>query len=115
VVVLGPLSITILSAMPTYQAADDSAAIAAKVARAPDGPDVALLLALIATMTLVPEVITIGLLAARHAPDSVPGGMVPAVVGLSPSLGVACHPLHPRWPARDRVSGSTPPPGRWRS
>jgi len=83
VVVLGPLSITILSANPTYQSADDVTTIAAKVAQHQTAQTVSLWLALIAAVTLVPGVIAIGLLAARNAPRLGTWGMALAVTGFS--------------------------------
>lgn len=81
VVVLGPLSITILSANPAYQSADDATTIAAKVAQHQTAQTVSLWLALIAAVTLVPGVIAIGLLAMRHAPRLGTWGMALAVIG----------------------------------
>jgi hypothetical protein len=83
VVVLGPLSITILSANPVYDSIDDSTAIATKVAQHQTAQTVSLWLALIAAVTLVPGVIAIGLLAARRAPRLGTWGMAVAVTGFS--------------------------------
>jgi len=83
VVVLGPLSITILRAIVPYHAADDSAAIAAKVAGHPNAETVVLWLTLVAMLTVVPAVIAVGLLAARHARRLGTWGMALAVAGFS--------------------------------
>jgi hypothetical protein len=81
--VVGPLCLTILSANPTYQSDDDAATIAAKVAQHQTAQTVSLCLALIAAVTLVPGVIAIGLLAARHAPRLGTWGMALTVIAFS--------------------------------
>jgi hypothetical protein len=66
-----------------YRAADDSAAIAAKVAGHPNAETVVLWLTLVAMLTVVPAVIAVGLLAARHARRLGTWGMALAVAGFS--------------------------------
>lgn len=83
VVVLGPLSITILRGILPYHTADDTATIAAKVADHQTAQTVALWLTLVAMLTLVPGVIAVGLLAARHARRLGTWGMALAVTGFS--------------------------------
>jgi hypothetical protein len=83
VVVLGPLSITVLRGILPYNAADDSATIAVKVAAHPTAQAAVLWLTLTAMITLVPGVIAVGLLAARHSRLLGTWGMALAVAGFS--------------------------------
>lgn len=83
VIVLGPLSIAILRGILPYHSADDAAAIATKVADHQGAQTAQLWLTLISMATLVPGVIAVGLLAARHARRMATWGMVLAVAGFS--------------------------------
>jgi hypothetical protein len=83
VVVLGPLSITILRGIVPYHAADDSAMIAAKVAEHQTAQTVVLWLTLVAMVSVVPAVIAVGVLATRHARLLGTWGMALAVAGFS--------------------------------
>ena len=83
VVVLGPLSVTVLRAVLPYHAADDSATIATTVADHSTVQSLVLWLTLTAALTLVPAVITVGLLAARHSRGLATWGMALAVAGFS--------------------------------
>jgi hypothetical protein len=83
VIVLGPLSIAILRAILPYGSADDAATIAAKIAGQQTAQTVTLWLTLIAMATMVPGVIAVGLLAARHARTLGTWGMALAVAGFS--------------------------------
>jgi hypothetical protein len=89
VIVLGPLSITILRAILPYHTADDSATIAAKIAEHQTAQSAVLWLTLVAAVTLVPAVIAVGLLAVRHAPRLGTWGMALAVAGFSLLFGIA--------------------------
>jgi hypothetical protein len=83
VVVLGPLSITVLRGILPYRTADDPATMAAKVAEHPSAQAGVLWLTLIAMVTLVPAVIAVGLLAIRHSRRIGTCGTALAVVGFS--------------------------------
>ncbi|GIH05380.1 hypothetical protein Rhe02_34470 [Rhizocola hellebori] len=83
VIVLGPLSIAILRLILPYGSGDDAATVAAKIADHPGAQAVTLWLTLIAMTTMVPGVIAVGLLAARHARTLGTWGMVLAVAGFS--------------------------------
>jgi hypothetical protein len=83
VVVLGPLSITVLRGILPYHATDDSATIAAKVAAHPTAQAAVLWLTLVAMITLIPGVIAVGLLATRHSRLLGTWGVALAVAGFS--------------------------------
>jgi hypothetical protein len=89
VVVLGPLSITVLRAILPYHSTDDAATMAAKVAQHQGAETTVLWLTLTAMLTLVPAVIAVGLLATRHARRLGTWGMVLAVAGFSCLAAIA--------------------------
>jgi hypothetical protein len=82
-IVLGPLSIAILRGILPYGGSDDAATITAKVAGHQTAEAAVLWLTLVATLTLVPGVIAVGLLAARSARRLGSCAMVLAVAGFS--------------------------------
>jgi hypothetical protein len=88
-IVLGPLSIAILRGILPYGGSDAAATITAKVAAHQTAETAVLWLTLVAMLTLVPGVIAVGLLAARHARRLGVAAMVLAVVGFSSLWAVA--------------------------
>jgi hypothetical protein len=83
VVVLGPLSVAVLRALLPYNTPDNAATVTAKVAAHQGAQNATLWLTLIAMMTLVPGVIAVGLLAARHSRILGTWGMALAVASFS--------------------------------
>jgi hypothetical protein len=83
VVVLGPLSITLLRAILPYHTADEAATIAAKVATHQTAQTLQLWLTFVAMVTLIPAVIMVGSLAARRARTLAAWGTALAVAGFS--------------------------------
>jgi hypothetical protein len=68
VIPVGPAAVAVLRGVLPYNTTDANAVVAAKVAAHQSAEMAVLWLALLATLTLVPAVIAVGLLARRHAP-----------------------------------------------
>lgn len=86
---IGPLAIAALRAVLPYSTLDGPAQIATKMAAGPGAGDAVLWLTLIATITAVPAVIAVGLLAVRHAPRLGIAGLVLATAGFACLYGPA--------------------------
>jgi hypothetical protein len=65
---IGPLAIAVLRGILPYTTTDSNAAMAAKVAAHQGAETIVIWLTFVALLTLIPGVITLGLLARRHAP-----------------------------------------------
>ncbi|MGP3937453.1 hypothetical protein [Nonomuraea sp. KM88] len=82
-VAIGPLSIAAIRAILPYGATDTSAEVFAKIAAHQDVESVVLWLSLLATFTLVPGAIALGLRAARHSRLLGTAALVMSVAGFS--------------------------------
>lgn len=73
---VGPLTIAVVRCILPYNTTDSSTAMAAKVAAHQDTQTIVIWLTFAALLTLIPGVITLGLLARRHAPRLGTAGLV---------------------------------------
>jgi len=76
VIPVGPLAIAVVRGILPYNTTDSSTAMAAKVAAHQGAEMIVIWLTFVALLTLIPGVITLGMLARRHAPRLGTAGLV---------------------------------------
>ncbi|MFI0447472.1 hypothetical protein [Actinomadura sp. 6N118] len=86
---IGPLAVAALRVLLPYSTTDKSAELAGSVAADQSAESLVLWLTLLATLTLVPSTIAVGLLAVRHSPKLGMAGMILAVAGFASMYSVS--------------------------